>query len=163
MRIAILTTAIVAVLSVTLLLGPLAATKGTNIMLQPGPFAPDSTGHIQFNVKTGVLSGNLRAEDLPALGVHAFYVLWFVRTDSGDKAFLGPVINEDSIFFTTSGDGKLRFAAPTFTDGPGKGSSISLGASGSNFYVLIAEDTIDTFMPHPVSEPPSSFALMATF
>lgn len=163
MRIAILTAIIVSVISVTLLLGPLAAAKNTSIQLQPGPFAPDSTGEIRFNLQEGVLSGKLNAEDLPALGLHAFYVLWFVRTDTGDKAFLGPVTNQDSIFFTDSGDGKLRFSAPAFTDGPGKGTPIALGTPGNNFFVLIAENKIDTFMPFPISEPPSSFALTATF
>ncbi len=163
MRIPLVAAAIVIVLSVVALFGPLAAARGTHIELQAGPFAPDSSGRVQYTVHSGVLSGTLRADDLPTLGVHSFYVFWFVRTDTGDKAFLGPVVNEDSIFFPSSGDGRLRFNAPTFTAGPAVGSPISLGSTGNNFFVLIAENNIDTFMPHPISTPPSSFALTATF
>ena len=162
MRIALLAIVIVATLGVITLVNPLAA-RSTNIVLQPGPFAPHSTGHVVFNIHGGVLSGQIEAQNLPAQGVHAFYVLWFVRTDTGDKAFLGPVINERSIFFNRVSDGGMSFRAPAFTDGPDKGSRISLGVSGSNFFVLIAENHIDTFMPFPVSTPPSSFALTATF
>ena len=162
MRIALLAAVIVATLGLITLVSPLAA-RSTNIMLQPGPFAPEATGHVVFNKDSGVLSGHIEAKNLPAQGAHAFYVLWFVRTDTGDKAFLGPVINERSIFFNSASDGRMSFRAPAFTDGPDKGSLISLGAPGSNFFVLIAENRIDTFMPFPVSTPPSSFALTATF
>jgi len=153
---------IVALLGV-LLVAPLSQAKATRIELQAGPFAPGASGEIAFTVSNGVLAGRLEAEKLPAQGAHAFYVLWFVRTDTGDKAFLGPLVGDDSILFFAPGDGEVRFRAPAFTDGPGKGSPISLGASGSNFFVLIAEKQIDTFMPFPVSPPPSSFALMVTF
>ncbi len=152
--------AIAAVLGVGLL-APLSEGKRTEIELQPGPFAPDARGEVEFRVRNGVLSGDFEAKNLPAQGAHAFYVLWFVRTDTGDKVFLGPIVNHDSILFLTKGE--LRFRASAFTDGPNKGSPISLGPSGSNFIVLIAEDRIDTFMPFPVSKPPASFALTATF
>jgi hypothetical protein len=142
---------------------PLTAAKTTHINLQPGPFAPDAQGEIEFTVVNGVLSGKIEAEKLPAQGAHAFYVLWFVRTDSGDKAFLGPIVGHDSILFLTRGDGEMRFAASAFTAGPDAGSGISFGPTGKNFFVVIAENHIDTFMPFPVSAPPSSFALTATF
>jgi hypothetical protein len=154
--------AIVALLGV-LLVAPLSQAKATRMELQAGPFAPGASGEVAFTVSNGVLAGRLEAEKLPAQGAHAFYVLWFVRTDTGDKAFLGPLVSDDSILFFAPGDGEMRFRAPAFTDGPGKGSPISLGASGSNFFVLIAEKQIDTFMPFPVSPPPSSFALTVTF
>ncbi len=154
--------AILALLTVTAYANPTAAAK-TRLDLQPGPFAPNSTGELRFRIDTsGTLSGRLEAQDLPAQGAHAFYVFWFVRTDTGDKAFLGPVVHQESIFFMKPGDGDLRFRASAYTTGPHEGSSISLGASGNNFFVLIAENQIDTFMPHPISAPPSSFALMAT-
>ncbi len=142
---------------------PLAAAKSMHVDLQPGPFAPRAAGEVEFRIADGVLTGKVEAENLPALGAHAFYVLWFVRTDTGDKAFLGPIVRDNSILFLTAGDGELHFRAAAFTDGLHKGSSISLGATGSNFFVLIAENRIDTFMPFPVSPPPSSFALSATF
>jgi len=145
------------------LVAPLTEAKKMEIDLQPGPFAPGAAGEIEFRLAGGVLAGEIEAEDLPALGAHAFYVLWFVRTDTGDKAFLGPIVGQDSILFLRAGDGEMRFRASAFTDGPAKGSAISFGAKGTNFFVLIAEDRIDTFMPFPVSEPPSSFALTATF
>ena len=152
--------AIAAMLGVALL-APLTEAKRTEIELQPGPFAPDARGEVEFRVRNGVLSGDFEAKNLPAQGAHAFYVLWFVRTDTGDKAFLGPIVNHDSILFLTKGE--LRFRAPAFTTGDHAGLGISLGASGTNFFVLIAENKIDTFMPFPVSAPPSSFALTATF
>ena len=152
--------AIAAMLGVAIL-APLTAAKTTHMDLLPGPFAPGARGEVEFRVESGELSGKIEAQNLPAQGAHAFYVLWFVRKDTGDKAFLGPIVNHDSILFLTKGE--LRFSAPAFTDGLHKGSGISLGASGSNLFVLIAENKIDTFMPFPVSEPPSSFALTATF
>jgi len=133
------------------------------VELQPGPFAHNASGEVAFAVRDGVLSGEVEAEDLPAQGSHAFYVLWFVRTDTGDKVFLGPVVHKGSILFLTGGGAEMRFKAPAFTDGPHQGSAISLGSRGTNFFVLIAENKIDTFMPFPVSAPPSSFALSATF
>ena len=141
----------------------LVAPPATRCELQAGPFAPGASGEITFLMEGGVLSGELKARALPAQGVHAFYILWFVRTDLGDKAFLGPVVSGNSILFLTDGTGRLEFRAEAFTDGPHAGSSVSLGAAGNNLFVLIAENQIDTVMPFPVSPPPSSFALMATF
>ena len=157
--------AIAAMLGVALL-APLTEAKTTEIELQPGPFAPNARGEVEFRVRNGVLSGDFEAKNLPAQGPHAFYVLWFVRTDTGDKAFLGPVVHQDSILFMAAGNAEMRFSAPAFTAGhPGLG--ISLGASGTNFFVLIAENKIDTFLPFPVSvsgmDPSPSFALTATF
>ncbi len=131
--------------------------------MQPGPFAPGAHGEVEFSLGAGVLAGSIEAQNLPAQGSHAFYVLWFVRTDSGDKAFLGPIVGNDSILFLAAGDGDMQFRASAFTSGPDAGSGISLGPTGKNFFVVIAEDHIDTFMPFPVSTPPASFALTATF
>jgi len=158
----VLSVALVAPVLSAAVVAPSTAAKRMEVDLQPGPFAPGARGEIEFRVANGVLAGEIEAEDLPALGAHAFYVLWFVRTDTGDKAFLGPIVGDDSILFLRAGDGELRFRASAFTDGPAKGSAISLGPKGTNFFVLIAEDHIDTFMPFPISAPPSSFALMAT-
>lgn len=140
-----------------------SSANASEVELQPGPFAPNASGEVAFTVEDGVLSGQIEAQDLPAQGSHAFYVLWFVRTDTGDKVFLGPVVHEGSILFLTGGGAEMRFRASAFTDGPHKGSAISLGSPGNNFFVVIAENKIDTFMPFPVSPPPSSFALTATF
>jgi len=139
------------------------STGEKQVEFQSGPFAPGAWGRIAFNVQEGVLSGHIEAESLPAQGSHAFYVLWFVRTDTNDKAFLGPIVGDESILFMAKVDGEMSFTASEFTDGPNKGSPISLGTPGDNFFVVIAEDHIDTFMPFPVSKPPSSFALTATF
>src|SRR5437870_8036005 len=96
----------VAVVLGLLLVAPLTMAKGTRIELQAGPFAPGASGEITFLMEGGVLSGELKARALPAQGVHAFYILWFVRTDLGDKAFLGPVVSENSILFLTDGTGR---------------------------------------------------------
>ncbi len=157
-----LAVAIVVILGVTLLAYASSA-KASNVELQPGPFAPGASGEVAFTVKDGVLSGDVEAESLPAQGAHVFYVLWFVRTDTGDKAFLGPVVHGDSILFLTGGGAEMSFKASAFTNGPDTGSAISLGSPGTNLFVLIAENHIDTFQPFPVSTPPSSFALTATF
>jgi hypothetical protein len=165
MKIAIGITVTAAVLSLMLLVSPLAGvSSSTHIRLHSGPFAPESIGQLVFRIDSGVLSGHASTEDLPAQGAHAFYVLWFVRTDTGDKVFLGPIINEDqSILFLSESDGRMSFRAAAYTTGPHSGSPIALGAHGDNFFVLIAENQIDTSVPHPVSAPPASFALMATF
>ncbi len=157
--------ATLAILGLVSTLIPLVAAHTMNLQLQPGPFAPNSSGRIIFRIEDGVLLGRIRVQDLPAQGSHAFYVLWFVRTDTGDKAFLGPIVDrqDNSILFIVTADGLMTFKASAYTAGPDAGSSISLGAPGKNFFVLIAENQIDTFSPHPVSEPPASFALMVTF
>ena len=164
MRIVVPVAIVGVLIAIAVFVNPLAA-QGTNIQLQPGPFAPNSSGHVVFSVTGGVLAGHIEAQNLPGQGPHAFYVLWFVRTDTGDKAFLGPVIDEQSqsILFSTPANVSMRFSAPAFTTGPDIGTPISLGMQGHNFFVLIAENQIDTFVPHPVSTPPSSFALTATF
>jgi len=144
------------------LFAPLVAAK-IRLDLQPGPFAPGARGEIEFRVANGVLTGEIEARRLPALGAHAFYVLWFVRTDTGDKSFLGPIVSDDSVLFLRAGDGGMRFRAGAFTSGPGAGSAISLGAKGDNLFVVLAENRIDSFMPFPVSPLPSSVALMAPF
>src|SRR5438552_9501509 len=149
----------VAVVLGLLLVAPLTMAKGTRIELQAGPFAPGASGEITFLMEGGVLSGELKARALPAPGVHAFYILWFVRTDLGDKAFLGPVVSENSILFLTDGTGRLDFRAVAFTDGPHAGSSVSLGASGNNLLVLIAKDQFVTVSPVARSRPPSALAL----
>ena len=154
--------ALVSVIGAALLV-PLVGAKTMKVDLQSGPFAPNAQGEIKFNVADGTLAGDINAKNLPAQGAHAFYVLWFVRTDTGDKAFLGPLIGQDSILFLVPGDGSMRFRAAAFTDGPNAGSGISLGANGVNLFVVLAEDHINTFMPSPVSPPPASVALQATF
>jgi hypothetical protein len=154
--------ALVATLGVALL-ATASSDEASEVELQPGPFAPSASGEVAFNVENGVLSGHVEANGLPAQGAHAFYVLWFVRTDTGDKVFLGPVVHDNSILFLTGGGAEMSFKASAFTSGRHTGSAISLGAAGSNFFVLIAENHIDTFMPFPVSPLPSSFALTATF
>lgn len=164
MKIALPIAAIGVLLGVLTLVSPIAA-QTTNIRLQPGPIAPSSAGHVVFSIDRGVLAGHIVAQNLPGQGPHAFYVLWFVRTDTGDKAFLGPVIDEESqsILFTATANVSMGFRAAAYTAGPDTGSAISLGSQGHNFFVLIAENQIDTFAPHPVATPPASFALMATF
>src|SRR5881397_3599233 len=148
-----------ALLSAAVVVAPLSSAKGREVDLQPGPFAPQAHGELEFKVTGGVLSGEIEAKNLPAQGSHAFYVLWFVRMDTGDKAFLGPLVHRDSILFLSPGDAEMKFRAGAFTSGPNAGTPISLGARGTNFFVLIAENQIDTFSPFPVSPPPSSFAL----
>ena len=111
---------LVSVLGVALV-APLAFAKTTEIDLQPGPFAPDARGEIEFRLADGTLAGEIEAKKLPALGAHAFYVLWFVRKDTGDKAFLGPLVRHDSILFLSAGNAEMRFRASAFTDGPNAG------------------------------------------
>ncbi len=154
---------IILIASLLLTVSRASGAEELQVQLHSGPFAPGASGAVAFSIRGGVLSGQIEAEDLPAQGVHAFYVLWFVRTDTGDKAFLGPLVRHESILFQKPGEGEMRFMAPVFTNGPNMGSPISLGTAGNNFFVVIAENQIDTFMPFPVSTPPSSFALTATF
>lgn len=47
---------------------------------------------IRFDL--GVLQGAVTVDELPAqlYGSGKFYGVWFVRTDTGDKAFLGALI-----------------------------------------------------------------------
>ena len=131
--------------------------------MAPGPFAPGAEGEIEFKLKDGVLSGEFEADDLPDLGHHAFYVLWFVVPGADpsldNKVFLGPISDDDSILSLT--EGKLSFSAAHFTTGPSVGLGIELGAT--NVFVLIAEVGINTMTPVPISAPPTSFALIVIF
>lgn len=132
----------------------LAAEKpeGVRVKLSPGAGAPSATGEARIQLDGNVLKGSVRVEDLPsqAFGSGRFYGTWFVRTDTGDKAFLGAVIQDSSIIFSSPGDGHVRFAATKFTTGPNAFAPISLGNNGTNLIILLIENNINGLTPSPV-------------
>lgn len=97
-----------------------------------GAGAPAAGGVAQVELEASILDGSIRVKDLPAqpFGSGRFYGAWFVRTDAGDKAFLGALIDDDSIIFSHPGDGSIKFAATEFTTGPHAGSHITFDSSG---------------------------------
>ena len=153
--------AVVAVLSST---SALAAS--THVTLASGAGAPSASGLAQVELNEGVLQGSVKVRHLPAqeFGSGVFYGVWFVRTDSGDKAFLGALVQDNSIIFSEPGDGRTRFAGTKFTTGPDAGSPIRLGASGTNLLIVLIENNINGLTPSPVGPVPGTgVAVSGTF
>ncbi|MBI1754675.1 hypothetical protein HY250_00210 [Candidatus Azambacteria bacterium] len=131
----------------------------------PGGAAPAATGEAKIALEGTVLTGKVKAEKLPPqlFGSGHFYGVWFVRTDTGDKAFLGALANEGSIIFSDGGNGEMRFRATGFTTGPNAGSPITLGPAGVNLVVVLVEDTINGLTPSPVGGLPAAIAVAGAF
>ena len=141
---------------------PIIQANRTTLELAPtsGSLAPSASGEISFSLSGGVLSGRAEAEDFPPLGSHLAYVLWFVDTDTGDKAFLGPLVQDDknTILFQSAGDGAVAFRASEFTAGPHAGSPITPASTGNSLFIVLVENKIDFANPSPIGT-----ALSATF
>ena len=118
----------------------------------PGSLTPSASGKLQFSFSEGVLSGRVIAKELPAQGTKAAYGLWFVNTETGDKAFLGALIQtgEHTILFQTGGKGTASFSASTFTTGPHAGESITFASSGHNLFIVLVENSINFVSPSPL-------------
>ncbi len=155
----------IAMLIITGLSFTLSYAQQTFVNLSAGPGAPGASGEATISLLSGgVAVGEIEVNNLPPQAYpRPFYGVWFVRTDTGDKAFLGALISNESIIFSAGGNGEMRFSATFFTDGPHKGAPISFGTPGNNFIVVIIESAINGFMPFPISTPPSSFAVSGTF
>lgn len=147
---------IIAVIALTLALTG-SAGASSEVNLAGGPGAPRSHGEASFQVKAGVLVGEIEAERLPALayGSGKFYGVWFVRSDTGDKAFLGALAEDGSIILSRGGEGEARFSATQFTDGPHARSPIALGPAGTNQIVVLVENNINGRTPSPVGPNPA--------
>ena len=161
---ALLAIGLVAILAALLISPALAA--GPRVQLAAGPGAPGSAGTAQLELKNGVLEGSATAQDLPsqAFGSGRFYGVWFVRTDTGDKAFLGALAQDESIILSRGGRGKVEFAATQFTTGPNAGSPIRFGPAGTNLVIVLIENKINGLTPSPVGPVPGAgVALSGTF
>ncbi len=161
-RFAILSTsAIVALLLLGLNIPIIQANRNT-LKLAPtsGSLTPSASGTLSFSISGGVLSGRAEAEDLPPQGSHLAYVLWFVNTDTNDKAFLGPLTQSGrhTILFQSVGEGAVAFSASKFTAGSDAGSPITLALTGHNLFIVLVENKIDFSNPSPIGT-----ALSATF
>ncbi len=156
-------------IGVVVVLGALSSSAlaaSTRVTLAPGAGAPSASGKAQVELEEGVLEGSVRVEDLPAqaFGSGRFYGAWFVRTDTDDKAFLGALVQHDSIIFSRPGAGQLRFAATKFTTGSDAGSPISLGPEGTNLIIVLIENNINGLTPSPVGPVPGAgVAVSGTF
>lgn len=155
-RIAGLVSGLAAVAILGVIASSPALAASTRVNLTPGAGAPNATGKAQIDFDDGVLKGSVRVEDLPAqaFGSGRFYGTWFVRTDTGDKAFLGALVNQDSIIFSEAGAGQMRFAATKFTTGPHANSPIALGPDGTNLLIVLIENNINGLTPSPVGPVP---------
>lgn len=143
------TLALAAVLGALLSSSVLADDTDVTLAAPPGS---NATGEAELQLVGGVLSGTITAENLPAqpYGSGHFIVGWFVRTDTGDKAFLGPLIHDKSIVLASGGSGTVNFAATHFTTGPNAGSAIGFGPSGKNLIIVLIENNINGLTPSPV-------------
>ncbi len=143
-----------------------AHAQTTHLSLSSGAGAPDASGMIDLRFAGNVLQGVAQGKDLPAqpFGSGRFYGVWFVRTDTGNKAFLGALIAENSIILSGGGEGTVQFAASHFTTGPDAGSPITFGSAGTNRVVLLIENNINGLTPSPVGPVPGTgLALVGTF
>ena len=129
-----------------------ASDTDTEVSLSPGAGAPGASGQAEIEFAGTVMKGSVSVANLPPqpFGSGHFYGAWFVRTDTGDKAFLGALIGHDSIIFSAGGEGTTKFAATGFTTGPDTGSPITLGPAGTNLIIVLIENKINGLTPSPV-------------
>jgi len=127
---------------------------GIHVELSALAGAPDAKGSAAVRFEQGVLQGSIHVRDLPAqpYGSGKFYGAWFVRTDTGDKAFLGALIHDQSIIFSSGGGGAAKLAATHFTTGTHQGSPIRQGPPGSNLIIVLIESNINGLTPSPVGQ-----------
>jgi hypothetical protein len=143
-----------------------AHAQTAHLSLSPGAGAPEASGMIDLRFTGIVLQGVAQGKDLPAqpFGSGRFYGVWFVRTDTGSKAFLGALIAGNSIILSGGGEGTMQFAATHFTTGPDAGSPITFGSAGTNRVVVLIENNINGLTPSPVGPiPGTGLALVGTF
>lgn len=145
-----------AVLLVVVFTAPVSADSRIRVNLLPRPGAPEASGQAALKLDGGVLIGSVKARGLPAqaFGSGKFYGVWFVRTDTNDKAFLGALISRRSIILDRGGKGETEFRATHFTDpgGPKHLRPISFGPPGSNLIIVLIENNINGLTPAPVGE-----------
>jgi hypothetical protein len=127
----------------------------TPVILTAGGGAPEAGGIATLRFVQGVLVGEVKVDDLPAQPFASghFYGVWFVRAD-GSKAFLGALINDQSIIFSEGGDGEMGFRATKFTTGPADGSPITFGPAGTNVIIVLIENKINGLTPSPIGAVP---------
>jgi hypothetical protein len=123
----------------------------TPVILTAGGGAPEASGIATIEFVKGALVGAVKVDDLPAqpFGSGHFYGVWFVRAD-GSKAFLGALINDQSIIFSEGGDGKMEFRATKFTTCPAACSPIAFGPAGTNVIIVLIENNINGLTPSPI-------------
>lgn len=148
----------VTVLIVAVLFSGSTFAQQTPVKLSAGAGAPGASGIATFGFVGGVAVGTVNVNNLPPqpFASGRFYGVWFVRTDTGSKAFLGTLINKQSIIFSSGGNGQMEFHATQFTDGPGFGFPITLGAAGTNFLVVLIEDVVNGLTPSPIGPVPGT-------
>jgi hypothetical protein len=128
------------------------------VTLSAGVGAPGASGEATIRLTGGVAAGEIEVNNLPpqAFGSGHFYGVWFVRSDTGDKAFLGAIIRKESIILSTGGNGEMKFSATHFTTGPNAGSSITFGPAGSNVIIVLIESAINGLTPSPIGPVPGT-------
>lgn len=165
-RTKILTGTFAAILTIAML-GSLSGAadegEGSDVRLTPMAGAPNASGNAEIELTRAVLHGSVNVEKLPPqpFGSGHFYGVWFVRTDTGNKAFLGALIRDDSIILSKVGDGATEFAATEFTTGPAAGSAITLGPAGTNLIIVLIENRINGLTPSPIGPVPGTGAAVA--
>ncbi len=131
----------------------------TFVNLSAGGGALGASGEATISLLPGgVAAGEVEVNNLPpqAFGSGRFYGVWFVRTDTGNKAFLGALISEKSIILSTGGNGEMKFSATHFTTGLNAGSTITFGPAGTNVIIVLIESTINGLTPSPVGPVPGT-------
>lgn len=158
--------AAIAALAITGLFFAPSYAQQTFVNLSAGGGAPRASGEATIRLSGGVAVGDIEVRNLPrqAFGSGHFYGVWFVRSDTGSKAFLGALISDDSIIFSAGGDGRMKFSATHFTTGPGAGSSITFGPPGTNVVIVLIESIINGLTPSPIGPVPGTgVAVVGTF
>ncbi len=153
--------ALMAIMAAVLWLGVVASTDAheSRVDLAAGDGAPEASGRASVTFAGGILEGAARVTNLPPqpFGSGRFYGVWFVRSDTGDKAFLGALLNDRCIILAAGGDGQTRFSATHFTTGPNAGAPISAGPAGSNVIVVLIENNINGLTPSPAGPVPGTW------
>lgn len=150
--------AAIATLAVTGLFFAPSYAQQTFVNLSAGGGAPRASGKATIRLSGGVVVGDIEVNSLPrqAFGSGHFYGVWFVRSDTDSKVFLGALVSDDSIIFSAGGNGGMNFSATHFTTGPGAGSSITFGPAGTNVIIVLIESIINGLTPSPIGPVPGT-------
>ena len=153
--------ALVAIMTMAMIIGlsfGITYAEDNHVNLSAGGGAPAASGIATIEFVGTVMEGKVEVKNLPSqpFGSGRFYGVWFVRTDTGDKAFLGALISDKSIILSNGGKGQMEFSATHFTTGPGAGSPITLGSGGTNLIIVLIENIINGLTPSPVGPVPGT-------
>jgi hypothetical protein len=135
------------------------------LKFSPGVLGGSASANGWVKIKDGTVSGVINARKLPALLPGEFFIAWYTNLETGNAVFLGSLVNNNSIIFSSEGlSGRLNFKPSAYTVHlpiPGTeehttSEPIAAAAIGKNQIVVLIEKSINGMTPAPLF-PPASF------